>query len=101
MKLMKDMLSSERDQGFLADEVEDFAWAGERGNLPGEDFQVDDLLDLRGLSESEEDEQAPRVTEASFSPPEAFPCAENEPLELYSEITVHVRAEKISLALFP
>lgn len=89
MKLMKDMFSSARDQGFLADEVEDVAWAAERGNLIGEDFQVDDLLDLRGLPESEEDEEAPRVTEASFSPPAPIPSAEYEPLELYSEITLH------------
>ncbi|KAL0913082.1 hypothetical protein M5K25_016515 [Dendrobium thyrsiflorum] len=88
MKLMKNMLASARDQGFPADEVEELAWPGERGNVLGEDFQVEDLLDLRGLPESEEDEEAPRVTEASFSPPKPFPCADNEPLELYTEITL-------------
>ncbi|XP_020592563.1 GATA transcription factor 6-like [Phalaenopsis equestris] len=97
MKLMKDMLSSAREQGFPAGDIEEVAWLGERDNLLGEDFQVDDLLDLRGLPESEEDEEAPKVTEApnhkhSFSPLKTFPCADsenNERLELYSEITLH------------
>lgn len=87
IKRMMDMLASARDQGFLPDEVEDLVWSADRGNPLGEEFQVDDLLDLRGLPESEEDEEAPRVTEASFSLPKPSPCVDNEPLELYTEIT--------------
>ncbi|KAK8940822.1 hypothetical protein KSP39_PZI009702 [Platanthera zijinensis] len=102
MEVMKEMMlcSSVHDRGFPADKVNgDDGWASEKGNPLSEDFQVDDLLDLRGLPESEEeveeeeeeeDMDVARVSEGGgFSTEKTFTASQNEPPELYSEITLH------------
>ncbi|KAK8969675.1 hypothetical protein KSP40_PGU014635 [Platanthera guangdongensis] len=99
MEVMKEMMlcSSVHDKGFPADKVnDDDGWGSEKGNPLSEDFLVDDLLDLRGLPESEEEEEEEeedmdvvRVSEGGgFSTEKTFTASQNEPPELYSEITL-------------
>ncbi|KAK8969147.1 GATA transcription factor 5 [Platanthera guangdongensis] len=99
MEVMKEMMlcSSVHDKGFPADKVnDDDGWGSEKGNPLSEDFLVDDLLDLRGLPESEEEEEEEeedmdvvRVSEGGgLSTEKTFTASQNEPPELYSEITL-------------
>ncbi|PKA64189.1 GATA transcription factor 5 [Apostasia shenzhenica] len=93
MEDMKGMHSSALHMGFSGDEVGEAAWAAERGNLLAEEFQVEDLLDLRGLLESEEededeeeDEETARV-DFTGTKPKPSAVTEEEPSSL-SEISL-------------
>lgn len=94
MEVVKEMLFSVHDtKGFPSDKADEEGWGSEtKGNPLAEEFQVDDLLDLRGLPESEEEEDTDvaRVSEGGFSTEKTLNTAsQNDPLELYSEITLH------------
>ncbi|KAG0474894.1 hypothetical protein HPP92_014580 [Vanilla planifolia] len=98
MEVMREMLSSAHEQRLLKDDGDEVLWS--------EEFQVEDLLDLRGLPESEEgdlveDEKEGTsrvvISEASFCPSKLIAAAEKESLQASSEITIPEETDAASL----